>query len=80
MTELEQAKQDSGLLYREIAIKTGIAVSNLCRSIKRDPARIRLSKFVSIALALGKDKNWAVDVWRKAKIADETRRISKQKA
>ncbi len=62
--------------YSEIAARTGMKRSNVCRSLKT-PWRTRLETFLRIAQAMGADEDAAREEWRKSKTAHQSEQIAR---
>ncbi len=69
-------KTASHMPYSEIAARTGMKRSNVCRAIKT-PWRTRLETFLRIARAMGVDDDAARSEWRDAKIKRSLDRIER---
>ena len=73
---LYDLKMSMQIPYSEIAARTGMKRSNVCRAIKT-PWRTRLETFLRIARAMGVDDDAARSEWRDAKIKQTLDRIER---
>ncbi len=62
--------------YSEIAARTGMKRSNVCRALKT-PWRTRLETFLRIARAMDVNEDAAREEWRKSKTAHQSEQIAR---
>ncbi len=73
---LYDLKMSMQIPYSEIAARTGMKRSNVCRSLKT-PWRTRLETFLQIARAMDVNEDAAREEWRKAKTAHQSEQIAR---
>ncbi len=69
-------KMANKIPYSEIAARTGMKRSNVCRSLKT-PWRTRLETFLQIARAMDVNEDAAREEWRKSKTTHQSERIAR---
>ncbi len=73
---LYDLKMTAKIPYSEIAARTGMKRSNVCRALKT-PWRTRLETILRIARALDVNEDAARKEWRKSKISHQSERIAR---
>ncbi len=73
---LYEIKMAANIPYSEIAARTGMKRSNVCRALKT-PWRTRLETFLRIARAINADEDAAREEWRESNITHQSKRIAR---